>query len=250
MLLADKVALVTGGSRGIGRGICLALAEQGAKVAVVYARNTEAADEVVKQIANGNGQAMAIQCDVRHLDEAAAAVDKVIEDWGQLDILVNNAGVVRDTLLSMDRDAWDQVVDTNLGGAYNFCKAAARPMVSQRKGRIINISSVAAAFGGRGQVNYAASKGGINSFTRSLAGELASRTITVNAVAPGMIETEMSEQIRQMAGDKISSLIPLKRYGQPEDIAQTVLFLASDASEYITGQVITVDGGLSLGAKW
>jgi len=133
---------------------------------------------------------------------------------------------------------------------YNFTKAAARQMVSQRYGRIVNVSSVASIFGGRGQVNYAASKGGINSFTRSLAGELASRNITVNAVAPGMIETEMSEQIRRMAGDKISGLIPLKRYGQPEDIAKVVVFLASDQSAYMTGQLLTVDGGLSLGAKW
>lgn len=250
MLLADKVALVTGGSRGIGRAVALALAREGARVAVVYARNTTAADEVVAQIQASGGQAVAIQADARKLADASAAVAKVLDLWGRLDILVNSAGVIHDTLLlAMDREAWDEVIDTNLGGVYNFTKSVLRQMVSQRQGRIINISSVAAAYGGVGQVNYAASKGAVNAFTRSLAGEVASRQITVNAVAPGLIETEMSQQVRQLGGEKLLGLIPLKRFGQPDDIAHVVVFLASDHSSYITGQIITVDGGLSLGPK-
>jgi len=251
MLLAEKVALVTGGSRGIGRGICLAMGRQGARVGVVYSSSAESAEEVAGQINAGPGEAIAIQADVKDAEAAQAAVDAVVQKWERIDILVNSAGVIRDMLLlRMTQEDWDEVIDTNLGGVFNFCRAASRPMSSQRSGRIINISSVVATYGGRGQVNYAASKGGINAMTRGLASELASRKVTVNAIAPGMIETDMSQQVRQMAGDTVLSMIPLKRYGQPDDIAHVAVFLASDLATYVTGQVITVDGGLSLGPRW
>lgn len=192
---------------------------------------------------------MAIQADVADAASVQSAVERVEKEWGKVDILVNNAGIIKDDLfIRMEPEAWHSVLETNLGGVYNFCRAVAYPMMKQRRGRIINVSSVAAEHVNQGQTNYAASKGAINSFTKALAVELASRGVTVNAVAPGFIETDMSEAVRNKAGDMIKKLIPMRRLGQPEDIARVVVFLAGEESSYITGQVLTVDGGLSLGA--
>jgi 3-oxoacyl-[acyl-carrier protein] reductase len=249
MRLKDQVALVTGGSRGIGRGIVKALAAEGAKVACIYKGNQQAAESLVQEVTQAGGAAQAVQCDVTDAAAAQALVERIEKEWGPINILVNNAGVIRDDLfVRMEPDAWNTVLQTNLGGTVNFCRAVAFNMMRQRKGRIINVSSVAAEHVNAGQTNYAASKGAINAFTRALAVELASRNVTVNAVAPGFIETDMSEAVRNKAGDLIKKLIPMRRIGQPEDIAKVVVFLASDASAYMTGQVLTVDGGLSLGA--
>jgi 3-oxoacyl-[acyl-carrier protein] reductase len=244
MRLKDKVAVVTGGSRGIGKAIAAALAAEGAKVAVVYRGSQAAAAELAGQI-----QGKAYQCDVANLASVEACVKQVETDLGPIDILVNNAGVIHDDLfVRLEPEQWDVVISTNLGGTYHFCRAVAYPMMRKRSGRIINISSVAATHVNMGQTNYAASKGAINSFTRALAVELASRGVTVNAIAPGFIETDMSAAVRNKAGDSIKKFIPMKRIGAPEDIAKVAVFLAGDDSSYITGQVITVDGGLSLGA--
>jgi 3-oxoacyl-[acyl-carrier protein] reductase len=249
MRLKDKIALVTGGSRGIGRGIVQAFAAEGAKVAFVYRGNREAADALVQGITQAGGTALGIQADVTDGAAAQACVDRLDKEWGGLDILVNNAGIIRDDLfIRLEPEAWTSVLQTNLGGTYNFCKAAAYLMMRRRRGRIINMSSVAADHVNMGQTNYAASKGAINAFTRALAVELASRNVTVNAIAPGFIETDMSEAVRNKAGDLLKKLIPMRRTGQPEDIARVAVFLASDDSGYMTGQVLTVDGGLSLGA--
>src|SRR5438105_3106444 len=248
MRLKDQVAIVTGGSRGIGRGIAKAFAAEGAKVALVY-RGSQAAAATVQEIAHAGGTAIALQCDVSDAEAAQQTVEKVEKDWGRLDILVNNAGIIKDDLfVRLEPEAWNSVLQTNLGGAYNFCRAVAYTFMKQRRGRIINISSVAAEHVNPGQTNYAASKGAINAFTRALAVELASRGVTVNAIAPGFIETDMSEAVRNKAGDMIKKIIPMRRLGQPEDIARVAVFLASADAGYITGQVLTVDGGLSLGA--
>jgi 3-oxoacyl-[acyl-carrier protein] reductase len=251
MRLKDQVALVTGGSRGIGRAIVKALAAEGARVALVYRGSKDAADALVQEVAGAGGTALALQCDVADPEAAQRCVDQVIEGWGRLDILVNNAGVIHDDLfLRLEPADWNKVLNTNLGGTFNFCRAVIRQMVmKQRSGRIINVSSVAAEHVNQGQTNYAASKGAINSFTRALAVEVASRSVTVNAIAPGFIATDMSAAVRNKAGDMIEKkLIPMRRLGQPEDVAKVAVFLASADSAYITGQVITVDGGLSLGA--
>ena len=249
MRLKDQVALVTGGSRGIGRGIVEAFAEEGAKVAFVYRGSQQAAEELVQKVTGSGGTAKAYQADVTKPEAAQAVAEAVEKEWGRVDILVNNAGVIKDDLfVRLEPEAWAQVLQTNLGGTYNFCKAVAYPMMKQRRGRIINISSVAAEHVNPGQTNYAASKGAVNAFTRALAAELASRNVTVNAIAPGFIETDMSEAVRNKAGDLIKKVIPMRRIGQPADIARVAVFLASADSAYITGQVLTVDGGLSLGA--
>ena len=249
MKLKDQVALVTGGSRGIGRGIVLGLAAAGAKVAFVYRGNQAAAEALVQEVAQAGGTALALQADVAVPTAGQECADRVEKEWGRIDILVNNAGIVRDDLfVRMEPEAWNSVLQTNLGGTFAFCKAVAYTFMKQRKGRIINVSSVAAEHVNPGQTNYAASKGAINSFTRALAVELASRGVTVNAVAPGFIETDMSQAVRNKAGDLIKKFIPMRRFGSPEDIARVVVFLASEDSSYITGQVLTVDGGLSLGA--
>lgn len=249
MKLKDKVAIVTGGSRGIGRAICLAFAAEGAKVHVVYLGSKEAAENVVQEIRQQGGEAEAERVDVADATAAAACVQGVAAKWGRVDILVNNAGIIKDGLfIQMDPANWDAVLRTNLGGVFNFCRPCAELMFRQRSGRIINISSVAAERVNRGQANYVASKGAVNALTKALAVELASRGVLVNAIAPGFIETDMSAAVRNMAGDTIKKLIPVRRFGTPEDIAKVAVFLASDESSYITGQVLTVDGGLSLGA--
>jgi 3-oxoacyl-[acyl-carrier protein] reductase len=249
MRLKDQVALVTGGSRGIGRSIVKAFVAEGAKVAFVYRGNQAAADELVRQITEARGTVLALQGDVTDPDAAACCVQRLEREWDRLDILVNNAGIIRDDLfVRMEPEAWQSVLQTNLGGTYNFCRAVAYTFMKQRRGRIINISSVAAEHVNLGQANYAASKGAINALTRALAVELASRNVTVNAIAPGFIETDMSESVRNKAGELIKKIIPMRRLGQPEDIARVAVFLASADSGYLTGQVLTVDGGLSLGA--
>jgi 3-oxoacyl-[acyl-carrier protein] reductase len=249
MRLKDQVALVTGGSRGIGRGVVKAFVAEGARVAFVYRGNQAAAEELVREITQAGGTVLALQADVTDPEAAASCAQRVGQEWDRLDILVNNAGIIRDDLfVRMEPEQWQSVLQTNLGGTYNFCRAVAYTFMKQRRGRIINISSVAAEHVNPGQANYAASKGAINALTRALAVELASRNVTVNAIAPGFIETDMSEGVRNKAGDLIKKIIPMKRLGQPEDIARVAVFLASAESAYVTGQVLTVDGGLSLGA--
>jgi 3-oxoacyl-[acyl-carrier protein] reductase len=251
MLLKDQIAVVTGGSRGIGRGIVTALAREGAKVTFVYHSNQAAALELEQEVAALGGLAKGVQGDVGDPATAERVIAAVLEEHGRVDILVNNAGVIRDKLfVQMDWDDWNTVVTTNLTGTFAFCKAVAKPMAfKQRSGRIVNVSSIAADHVNKGQANYAASKGAINSFTRVLAAELAGRNVLVNAVAPGFIATDMSQAVRTMAGEEnLKKLIPAKRLGTPDDVANVVVFLCSPAAAYITGQVITVDGGLSLGA--
>lgn len=245
--LLGKVALVTGGSRGIGRAIALRLAEAGASVAVC-SRNLEAAQAVGDEISAGGGNFLARQSDVAD----AAQVDQLIKDitgtLGSLDILVNNAGINRDNLLlRMKEEEWDRVMDINLKGTFNCCKAAARPMIKARGGRIVNISSVVGISGNPGQANYAASKAGLIGFTKTLARELASRSITANVVAPGLIsETGMTSDLPSQVVDQMLAQIPLGRPGTPDDVARAVLFLTSDHGAYITGQVIQVDGGMAM----
>ena len=244
MRLKDKIALVTGGSRGLGKAIALQLAKDGAEVVVNYVASADKAEEVVRTIQAAGGKAQAMKADVSSFEEVEKMVDTIYEQFGRIDILVNNAGVNRDELLiSMEKDDWNTVIATNLGGLFNCTKAVAKYMMVQKSGRIINMSSVAGERGGRGQSNYAASKGGVNAFTRSVAMELAPKKITVNAVAPGVIETEMSSTVIRRAKDIILNSVALKRLGQPEEVARVVAFLASDDSSYITGEVIRVDGG-------
>jgi 3-oxoacyl-[acyl-carrier protein] reductase len=248
MRLKDQVAVVTGGSRGIGRAIVKAFAVEGAKVAFVYRGSQQAAEALAQEVRQTGCTALALQCDVTDAEQVEKVLERVEKELGPITILVNNAGMIRDGLfVGMDRKDWDAVIQTNLGGTFNFCRALAMKLARLRKGRIINISSVAAGYNNPGQANYAASKGAINAFTRALAVELAKRGVTVNAIAPGFIETDMSEAVRNRAGDRIQKAIPMKRLGQPDDIARVAVFLASGDAGYITGQVITVDGGLSLG---
>src|SRR5438874_9844107 len=251
MTLKDQVALVTGGSRGIGKAIVQALAREGAKVAFVYKGSQPAAEQLQQEVAAAGGTAKAWQGDVADPEAAGRVVAGVLADWGRIDILVNSAGLIRDGLfLTQQPEDWRTVLSTNLDGAVNFCREVAQQMAfKQRYGRIINVSSVAAEHVNSGQTNYAASKGAINSFTRALAVELARRNVTVNAVAPGFVSTDMSEAVRNMAGeDTLKKMIPARRLGKPDDIAGVVVFLAGPAAAYVTGQVVTVDGGLSLGA--
>ncbi|HQR10437.1 MAG TPA: 3-oxoacyl-ACP reductase family protein [Casimicrobiaceae bacterium] len=245
--LAGKVAIVTGGSRGIGRAIVELLAAEGCDVTFFYRDNDAAAEEVVAAGAAGALSIAAERVDIRDARACASAVDRVAERCGRVEILVNNAGMIRDNqLAAMDDDDVRLVLDTNVGGVFNVVRAVAPHMIVQRGGKIINLSSVAGEKGGRGQTNYAASKGAINAFTRSLAVELASRRITVNAVAPGVIETEMSQEVRELAGDAVKARILLKRYGKPEEVAYAVWFLASRFADYVTGQIINIDGGFKM----
>jgi 3-oxoacyl-[acyl-carrier protein] reductase len=245
--LTGKVALVTGGSRGIGRAIALELARQGCKVAVNYHTNAALAEEVVAAISGAGGEARAFCADVSRAEDAQKLVDATVEAWGTLDILVNNAGIARDTmLLRMSEEDWDAVLDTNLKGAFHCAKAAQRLFLRKKSGRMINIGSVVGLSGNAGQANYAAAKAGLVGFTKALAKEFGSRNITVNLVAPGFIQTDMTARLTPEIIDKALSHIPLGRLGSAEDVAAAVAFLASDAAAYITGQVLCVDGGMAM----
>jgi 3-oxoacyl-[acyl-carrier protein] reductase len=245
MSLEGRVALVTGGSRGIGRAVALKLGSLGAKVVVNYRGKQQEADEVVATIKAQGGEAIAIQGDIAVATDAQRLVENTVKSLGRLDILVNNAGITRDQLvMRMSEADWDSVLDTNLKGAFLVTKAAQRPMLKQRYGRIINITSVIGQMGGAGQANYSAAKAGLIGFTKSVARELGSRTITVNAVAPGFIETDMTEVLSEDIKQKAKAQIPLERFGKPEEVAEAVAFFASDAAAYITGQVLAVDGGM------
>jgi 3-oxoacyl-[acyl-carrier protein] reductase len=248
MNVSGRIALVTGGSRGIGRAIVCSLAAAGAKVAFVYQSNREAAEQLAAEQNALGHEVWALQADVSQRSEVDSVVEQVLTKWSKIDILVNNAGIIRDSLLlAMTPEDWQKVIDTNLTSVFSFCQAVLRPMMSARYGRIVNMSSVSADFSNPGQANYAASKAGIEGFSRCMATEYAKRGITVNCVAPGFIETDMTTAVVNAAGDKIKSKIPVKRLGQPADIANAVLFLAAEESGYITGQVLKVDGGLTLG---
>ena len=244
--LKDAVAIVTGGSRGIGRAIATTLAREGATV-IVCSRNLDAGKEAAEAIRSEGGQAHAHQVDVADADSVAELMKNVLKDFGRIDILVNNAGITADNLLLRLKESdWDRVIDTNLKGTFNCTKAAARAMLKQHSGRIINIASVVGMIGNAGQANYCASKAGIIGFTKSVARELASRNINVNCVAPGLIESEMTETFSQEAREKVLKLIPLGRMGEAEDVAEVVKFLAMPTSAYITGQVIRTDGGMAM----
>jgi len=244
--LGGKTVLVTGGTRGIGRAIVEAFAESGARVAFTYHSSTDVADALVGSLEDQGTEAVALQGDVADFDVAQSHVDAVLERWETIDVLVNNAGITRDGLmLRLQEEDWDAVLDTNLKGVFNFSKAAYRPMM-RSGGAIINISSVVGATGNAGQTNYAASKAGVVGFSKSLAKELGSRDVTVNVVAPGYVRTDMTEELDEDAQETILDAVPLDRLAEPDEIAESVLFLASPAAEYITGHVLHVNGGLSM----
>jgi 3-oxoacyl-[acyl-carrier protein] reductase len=245
MRLEEKVAVVTGGSRGIGRAIALALGGAGARVAITYARQRDAAEAVVQALGQLGSDGRLYQFDVADYAATTAAFAQIVDDFGRLDILVSNAGIRSDQLLvRMQPEAWDSVIRTNLSGTFNCARAAARTMLRQRWGRIISITSIAGLVGNAGQTNYAAAKAGMVGFTKALAKELAPRGITVNAVAPGFIDTDMTRTLPEAQRQALLHQIPTGRFGTPEDVAACVLFLASDAAQYITGEVISVSGGL------
>ncbi|NHA40213.1 beta-ketoacyl-ACP reductase [Staphylococcus schleiferi] len=243
----SKLALVTGASRGIGRSIALQLAEEGYHVVVNYAGNQEKAEEVVEQIKQKGVDAVAIQANVSNGDEVKAMIKEVVKTFGSIDVLVNNAGITRDNLLMrMKEREWDEVIDTNLKGVFNCIQKVTPQMLKQRHGRIINLTSIVGAVGNPGQINYVASKAGVIGMTKTAARELASRNITVNAVAPGFIVSDMTDALNDELKETMKSQIPLGRFGQDTDIAHTVAFLASDKAEYITGQTIHVNGGMHM----
>ena len=247
MNFAGKTAVVTGGSRGIGRAICEELARGGANVVLCYAGNAASAAETVAECEALSAKALAVQCNVANAEEVKALMDTAISTFGAVHILVNNAGITRDGLLMTMKDAdFDAVVDTNLKGAFYCMRAVARPMMRQRYGRIVNLSSVVGLRGNAGQINYAASKAGVIGMTKSMAKELATRGVTVNAVAPGFIETDMTAAMTDAAKTATLASIPMGRLGAAEDVARAVAFLASDEAAYVTGQVLAVDGGMAM----
>ena len=243
--LKDKIAIITGGSRGIGKSIALALADAGAHIAFTYRTAGAAAEGVKKEIEAKGRKAFAFQSDAKDFNGATQVVEAVVKEFQRVDILVNNAGITKDGLLiRMSEQDWDEVLDTNLKSAFNFSKAVCRQMMSQREGRIINISSISGVIGNAGQANYASAKAGMTGLTKSLAKELASRNIQVNAIAPGFVDTEMTEKLTPQQKEALMTIIPMKRTAKPEEIANVVVFLASPASSYMTGQVLCVDGGI------
>jgi len=247
MTAPARVAIVTGGSRGIGRAIALRLASEGCHVIVNYQRNSQAAEEVVQEICTRGGEAIAVQADVSQAEGAKQLAEAALNAYGTIDILVNNAGITRDGLLARMSEAdWDAVIDTNLKGAFHCIKAVQRTMLRNRSGRIIQISSISGVRGNAGQANYSAAKAGLIGLTKSVARELASRNITVNAVAPGFVDTEMTRELGTVVIEQALSQVPLGRLGKPEDVAAAVAFLASPEAAYITGQVLGVDGGLGM----
>ncbi|SET27444.1 3-oxoacyl-[acyl-carrier-protein] reductase [[Clostridium] polysaccharolyticum] len=246
-MFKEKVALVTGASRGIGRAIAMQLAAKGAKVIVNYAGNQAAADAVVKEINEQGGEAFAYQCNVNDFTAVKEMIDYIVKEYGAIDILVNNAGITKDNLLlKMSEQDFDSVMDVNLKGCFHTCKHVLRPMLKNRGGRIINITSVVGVTGNSGQANYSASKAGIIGFTKSVAKEVAAKGITVNAVAPGFIQTDMTDVLSESVKNDITNSLPMKRIGAPEDVANAVCFLASDDASYITGQVLEVNGGMNM----
>jgi len=241
----ETVVLVTGGSRGIGRGIALAFAEPGVKVAVNFRGDAAAADDVVAEVARRGGEAMAVRADVTDLDQVRSMVDAVVARFGEIGVLVNNAGGTRDGLLAMmEREDWQSVLDLNLTSVFYCCRIVARRMMAERRGAIVNVSSLSGITGLPGQTNYAAAKGGVIAFTRALAQEVARFGIRVNAVAPGLIETDMAAKLTELDRDRLLSAVPLKRMGTPEEVGRVVRFLASDGASYITGETIKVTGGI------
>ncbi|MEX0821526.1 MAG: 3-oxoacyl-[acyl-carrier-protein] reductase [Rhodothermales bacterium] len=245
--MKGKNALVTGGSRGIGRCIAQTLAGAGARVAVTYRSSTEDAEALRDELEGGGSECMLFQGDAAEMASADEAVEGVLDAWGSLDILVNNAGITRDGLMiRMNEGDWDAVINTNLKSVFNFCKAAYRPMMKQRGGKIVNLSSVVGVIGNAGQTNYAASKAGIIGFSKSLAKELGSRGVTVNVVAPGYVETDMTASLGEAAREAMLDAVVLKRAASPQDIANAVHFLSSPAADYVTGHVLHVDGGLAM----
>ncbi|MDX8362286.1 MULTISPECIES: 3-oxoacyl-[acyl-carrier-protein] reductase [Bacillaceae] len=245
MTLQGKIALVTGASRGIGRAIALELAKQGASVVVNFAGSEARANEVVDEIKALGSEAVAMQADVGNSEAVSSMIKDVIAKFGKLDILVNNAGITRDNLLMrMKEDEWDSVINTNLKGVFNCTKAVTRQMMKQRAGRIINIASVVGVAGNPGQANYVAAKAGVIGLTKSSAKELASRNITVNAIAPGFITTDMTDELNEDIRNEMLKQIPLVKFGEPTDVAAVVAFIASEASGYMTGQTLHVDGGM------
>lgn len=246
-MLKDKKAIVTGGSRGIGRAIALEFARNGASVALIYAGNSEAASATVEEIRSFGGEATSYRCDVRSFEDTKNTVEEIIKHFSSVDILVNNAGVTQDSLmLSMKEDSFDEVIDTNLKGTFNMIRHIYSHMMKQRKGRIINMSSVSGIMGNAGQSNYSSAKAGIIGMTKSIAKELSKRNITCNAIAPGFIETDMTEKLSEKVKEMTINEVPLKRMGQPEEVAKLATFLASDNAAYITGEVIKIDGGLCM----
>jgi len=246
MRFQGRVAVVTGASRGIGRATAVKLAGEGALILGV-ARGEAGLRETVEAVQAAGGRMKIHPCDISDTESVAKTVQRMVEEEGRIDILVNNAGITRDNLiLRMSPKDWDEVMETNLKGAFNTCKAVLRPMLHQKYGRIINISSVVGIFGTAGQTNYAASKAGLIGFTKSLAKEIASRNITVNAVAPGFIVTDLTDVLSGDYKQRVMESIPLKRFGEPEDVAEAVAYLASDAARYVTGHVLQVDGGLAM----
>ena len=246
-MLKEKVAIITGASRGIGKAIALDMAKNGANVAIIYAGNKEKAEEVKNEAISYGVKANIYKCDVSNFTEASETVKNIISDFGKADILVNNAGITKDSLvLSMSEDDFSTVIDTNLKGAFNMIKQVYSLFMKQRSGRIINISSVSGLMGNAGQANYSASKAGVVGLTKTVAKELAARGVTCNAIAPGFIETDMTDKLSDKVKENVVNSIPMRKMGEPSDIAHMATFLASDNSKYITGEIIRVDGGIAM----